>query len=108
VTTPIAPAPGGVSIASVVSNRKAMGGKTVTLRGKVVKYNGAILGLNWLHIQDGSGTEKDGTHDITVTSTSTAAVGDIVTITGTVVLDKDFGAGYSYAVLVQNASIILK
>lgn len=108
VTTPIAPAPGGVSIASVVSGRTTLGGKTVTLRGKVVKYNAAILGFNWLHIQDGSGTAKDGTNDITVTSTSVAAVGDIVTVTGTVVLDKDFGAGYNYAVLVQNASVVKK
>jgi len=108
VTEKIAAAPGGVSIESVVANRKAMAGKTVTVRGKVVKYNGGILGFNWLHIQDGSGVVKDGTNDITVTSTGTAAVGDVVTITGTVVLDKDFGAGYSYAVLLQNATITVK
>jgi len=108
VTEPIPPAPGGVSIASVVTGRKAMAGKTVTVRGKVVKYNGAILGFNWVHLQDGSGTAKDGSNDITVTTSSTAAVGDIVTITGTVVLDKDFGAGYNYAVLLQNASVTKK
>ena len=108
VTEPIAPAPGGVTVASIVTNRKALSGKTVTVRGKVVKYNGAILGLNWIHIQDGSGVAKDGTNDITVTSTGTANVGDIVTITGTVVLDKDFGSGYSYAVLLQNASVVMK
>jgi hypothetical protein len=108
VTEKIAAAPGGVTIESVVTGRKALAGKTVTVRGKVVKYNGAILGFNWLHIQDGSGSAKDGTNDITVTSSGTAAVGDIVTITGTVVLDKDFGAGYSYAVLLQNATVILK
>jgi len=108
VTEPIAPAPGGVTVANIVTNRKALSGKTVTVRGKVVKYNGAILGLNWIHIQDGSGVAKDGTNDITVTSTGTASVGDIVTITGTVVLDKDFGSGYSYAVLLQNASVVMK
>lgn len=108
VTEPIAPAPGGVTVANIVTNRKALSGKTVTVRGKVVKYNGAILGVNWIHIQDGSGVAKDGTNDITVTSAGTATVGDIVTITGTVVLDKDFGSGYSYAVLVQNATIVVK
>lgn len=101
-------ASGGVTVASIVTDRKAMSGKTVTVRGKVVKYNGGILGLNWLHVQDGSGAVKDGSNDITVTSTAVAAVGDIVTITGTVVLDKDFGAGYSYAVLLQNATITKK
>ena len=108
VTEKIAAAPGGVTIESVVNGRKALAGKTVTVRGKVVKYNSGILGFNWLHVQDGSGVAKDGTNDITVTSRGTAAVGDIVTITGTVVLDKDFGAGYSYAVLLQNATITLK
>lgn len=108
VTEPIPPAPGGVTVASIVTNRKTLAGKTVTVRGKVVKYNGAILGFNWIHIQDGSGTAKDGTNDITVTSTDTAALGDIVTITGTVVLDKDFGSGYSYAVLLQNARVVVK
>lgn len=108
VTEPIPPAPGSVTVANVVTNRKALSGKTVTVRGKVVKYNGGILGLNWIHIQDGSGVAKDGTNDITVTTTATAAVGDIVTVTGTVVVDKDFGSGYSYAVLLQNASIVVK
>lgn len=101
-------APGGVTVASIVTNRTAMAGKTVTIRGKVVKYNGGILGLNWLHVQDGSGAVKDGSNDITVTSTTTAAVGDIVTVTGTVVIDKDFGAGYNYAVLLQNATVTVK
>ncbi len=105
---PIAPPPGGMSIADVWAKSASLGGKTVAVRGKVVKYNGAILGFNWIHIQDGSGTAKDGTNDITVTSTDTAALGDIVTITGTVVLDKDFGSGYSYAVLLQNARVVVK
>ncbi len=101
----IPPSAGSVTVASIVTNRKSLAGKTVTVRGKVMKYNGNILGFNWLHIQDGSGVEKDGTNDITVTSAGVAKVGDIVTITGTVVLDKDFGAGYSYAVMLQNATV---
>ena len=109
VTEPIAPAPGGVTVASIVTGRKALAGKTVTVRGKVVKFNSAILGLNWLHIQDGSGSAKDGSNDITVTSAAGgASVGDVITVTGTVVVDKDFGAGYAYAVLIQNATITVK
>jgi len=102
---PIAPPAGGVAIAHVWANRKSLADKIVTIRGKVVKYNAAIMGLNWLHVQDGSGVVKDGTHDITVTSSNEARLGDVVTITGTVVVDKNFGAGYGYAVMLQGAKI---
>ncbi len=106
VTEPIAPAPGGITVAKIVTDRKALAGKPVTVRGKVVKFNGGIMDLNWLHIQDGSGDAKDGSNDLTITSkTGTANVGDVVTVTGTVVVDKDFGYGYNYAVLLQDAKI---
>ena len=102
---PITPPAGGTSIAKVWADRKTLSGKQVTIRGKVIKYNAEIMGLNWLHVQDGSGSVKDGTHDLTVTSSSQSRVGDIVTITGTVVVDKNFGAGYGYAVMLQGAKI---
>jgi hypothetical protein len=109
VTTPIPPAAGGMTVANVVTNRKSLVGKTVTVRGQVVKFNGGILGQNWIHVQDGSGSEKDGSNDLTVTSpTGGANVGDVVTITGIVAIDKDFGAGYAYAVLIQNATVTVK
>jgi len=108
VIEPVAPAPGGTSIASLWADRASLSGKRVTVRGKVVKYNGAIMGLNWVHIQDGSGSAKDGTHDLTITSNTEARVGDVVTVTGTVVTDKDFGAGYAYPVMLQGASITVK
>ena len=104
----VPPAPGGVPVASIVSQPKDFAGKSVTIRGRVVKYNGGILGMNWMHIQDGSGVLKDGTHDILVTSLATAKVGDVVTVTGTVAVNKDFGAGYSYGVLVQDARVTVK
>ena len=102
---PIAAAPGGIRIASVWADRKTLSGKLVTVRGKVVKYNPGIMGLNWLHVQDGSGSVTDGTHDLTITTTNDAKAGDIVTITGTVVVDKNFGAGYGYAVMLQGAKV---
>jgi len=58
-----------------------------------------------LHLQDGSGDAAEGTHDLTVTSDAVAAVGTVVTVTGTVVIDQDFGAGYVYPVLVENATV---
>lgn len=104
----IAPAPGGMTVANIWANRKTLAGKMVTVRGKVVKFNGGIMGLNWTHIQDGSGSVKDGTHDLTITSSTEARVGDVVTVTGTVVADKDFGAGYAYGVMLQGAKITVK
>lgn len=93
------------TVAEVWAQKGALKGKTVTVRGKVVKYNAGIMGKNWLHLQDGSGDAKAGTNDITVTSNDPAAKGDTVTITGVVRTDKDFGSGYSYAVLVEDAKV---
>jgi hypothetical protein len=102
---PIAPPAGGSRIADVWANRASLAGKTVTVSGKVVKFNGGILGRNWLHLQDGSGKAADGTHDITVTNDAVAQVGDVITVTGTVAVDKDFGAGYAYKVMIEAAKI---
>jgi len=108
VTEPISPAPGGMTVADVWAKRTAMAGKQVTVRGKVVKFNAQIMGRNWLHIQDGSGKAEDKTHDLTVTTSSDVKVGDIVTVTGKVAVDKDFGAGYAYPVIVEDAVVVLK
>lgn len=106
--TNVAPAAGGMTIADVWAKRKTLGGKMVAIRGKVVKFNGGILGVNWIHLQDGTGTSKDGTNDITVTSQETAKVGDVVTVTGKIALDKDLGSGYSYPVILEGATIVVK
>jgi hypothetical protein len=96
---------GGHRIADVWAKRDGLVGKEVLLRGEVVKYNDQILGVNWIHIQDGSGDPAAGTHDITVTSQDRASVGDIVTVRGTLAKDKDFGSGYRYELLVEEASV---
>ena len=100
---PVAPPAGGSSIADVWANRVKLAGKSVTVRGTVVKFNGGILDRNWMHLQDGSGKAADGTNDITVTTDAVAKVGDVITVTGTVVLDKDFGSGYAYALMLEKA-----
>jgi len=105
VTEPIPQPAGGTTVADVWANRKALAGKTVTVRGKVVKVNAQILGRNWLHIQDGTGKADAGTNDLTVTTDTTVKKGDVVTVTGTVGVDKDFTAGYQYAVIVEGAKI---
>ena len=102
----IARAAGAMTIAEVWSNRVDLAGSDVTVTGRVVKYNAAILGRNWFHIQDGSGELADGTNDITVTTTTDLAVGDVVTVTGVVSADKDFGAGYTYTVMIEDATVV--
>jgi hypothetical protein len=108
VTEPVQPAPGGTTVANVWANRKSLAGKTVTVRGRVVKFNGGIMGRNWIHIQDGTGAAADGTNDLLVTSDAAAKAGDVITVTGTVAIDKDFTAGYAYAVMIEGAKIELK
>ncbi|HEX9244049.1 MAG TPA: nucleotide-binding protein [Anaeromyxobacter sp.] len=92
------------TISEVFSQRAALKEKPVSIRGKVVKYNEQIMGRNWLHIRDGSGSAgKD--NDLTVTTAEKAAVGDTVIVKGVVRIDKDFGAGYSYPVIVEDAKL---
>jgi len=108
VPTAVAPATGGMTVAVVWKTRTALAGTKVTVRGKVVKYNGGILGVNWLHLQDGTGTGADGSNDITVTSDAATKVGDVITVTGIVAVNKDLGSGYNYPVIIEHATIVNK
>lgn len=105
VVQKMGPPEGGMSVADVWAKRASLNGKTVIVRGTVVKFNGAILGRNWIHIQDGSGKADDGTNDLTLTSDAVVKVGDVVTMTGVVAVDKDFTAGYAYPVMVESAKL---
>ena len=93
------------TVAEVVTQAAKLKDKPVTVRGKVVKYNAGIMGKNWIHLRDGSGTAADNSNDVLVTTLSGAKIGDIVTVKGTVRVDKDFGAGYNYKVLIDEASL---
>lgn len=100
-------AEGGQTVADVFAGKDQLEGQTVVVRGKVVKVNANIMGKNWLHVRDGSGEE--GTNDLTITSTGTAPmVGDTVLVTGTVGLNRDFGMGYQYPVIVEDAEVTVE
>jgi GW (Gly-Tryp) dipeptide domain len=101
-------AAGGQTIAEIYAAKAKLAGQAVTVRGKVVKYNAMILGKNWLHIQDGSGTVAGQNNDLTVTTATEAKVGDTVLVTGTVATDKDFGAGYKYSVMLPDARVTVE
>jgi predicted aspartyl protease len=94
---------GGKTVQEVYQEKIKLNGKRVTLRGKVVKYNEAIMGKNWLHLRDGTG--KDPTNDLTVTTQAKTKVGDTVLVEGAVTLDKDLGAGYKYDVMIEDAKV---
>ncbi|MBI2353728.1 MAG: DNA-binding protein [Deltaproteobacteria bacterium] len=79
--------------------------KVVVIRGKVVKVSAGIMGKNWFHIQDGTGSKAKGNHDLTCTTAgSLPTVGDVITVSGTLAKDRDFGAGYRYGAIVENAT----
>lgn len=93
------------TIAELYKEKAELAGKQVTLHGTVVKVNNQIMNRNFLHLQDSSGDATTGTNDVTVTSDDTAAIGDEITVTGTVVVDMDFGSGYQYPLLIEKATI---
>jgi hypothetical protein len=97
-------AEGGITIAELYANKDSYVGKTVRIKGEVVKYNEGILGKNWAHLQDG--TNSNGSFDITFTTNDVTKIGDVVTFEGTVSLKKDFGYGYFYEVLIENGKLI--
>jgi hypothetical protein len=98
----VAVAKGGLTIAAIHRQKDQLSDKQVAVRGRVVKFNADILGRNWLHIRDGSAKDGD---DLTVTTSAVVAVGDVVVVRGKVARDRDFGAGYKYDVLIEDASI---
>jgi len=97
--------PNAKTVAEVVQGKAALKDKAVLVRGQVVKVNAGILGKNWLHLQDGSGSAAEGTNDILVTTKDMAAAGDIVTARGTVRTDVNLGSGYAYKVLIDDAAV---
>ncbi|NOY94801.1 MAG: DNA-binding protein [Chlorobi bacterium] len=101
----IAPVDGGLTIAGLYSKRDSYAGKIITLSAEVVKVNNGIMGKNWIHVQDGSGDFDSKNFDLTVTTKDTVKVGDKVTVTGKLALNKDFGVGYVYKVIVEDAKI---
>ena len=93
---------GSIKISELVKNYKEYEGKTVQISGKCVKINPNIMGINWIHIKDGS---KDD-YDLVITSNTFVQEGSLITMKATVTLDKDFGAGYKYDLILENGTIV--
>lgn len=104
VNVVVEPCAGCTTIAKLMENKKSESGKVIRVKGSVTKFNPQIMGKNWVHIQDGS--EFSGTFDLTITTNLEVVVGQIVTFEGKIALDKDFGYGYSYNVLMEEGKIV--
>jgi hypothetical protein len=93
------------TVAEIYQKKAKLNGKTVVVKGKVVKVSAGIMGKNWIHLQDGSGDPKNGSHNLVATSDDLPEKGDVVTMKGTIIKDKDFGAGYKYSVIMEKGSV---
>jgi hypothetical protein len=96
-------AEGGHTVAELFSGKADLSGQKMSVRGKVVKFSAGIMGKNWIHLQDG--TAHEGANDLTVTTDAMVNKGDTVLIRGTLITDKDFGAGYRYDVIIEDAEV---
>lgn len=92
---------GAVTIADLYANRNTYADKKVKVKGKVTKVNTAIMERNWVHLQDG--TADGDNFDLTLTTAHEPKVGDVMTYSGILRLNKDFGYGYSYELLIEEA-----
>lgn len=93
------------TVADILSKGSALKNQTVIVRGKVVKYTSGIMGKNWVHLQDGTGSAANSTNDLIVITTHETKIGDTVTAKGIVSTDKDVGIGIIYKVLVEDATL---
>lgn len=97
--------PNAQTVAGVVKGAPSLKDKPVAVRGQVVKFTAEVMGKNWLHLRDGTGSAADGTNDVLVVTNDKASIGDVVLVNGTVRTDRDLGSGYVYKVLIEEASV---
>jgi hypothetical protein len=91
---------GGYTIAEILAQRSELSGKSVKVRGQVTKVVSGIMGKNWVHISDSSGND-----DFIVTTSGTASNGQVVVAEGNIALNRDFGYGYKYDILMEDATV---
>lgn len=96
----------GYTVEEIFARAKELHGKKVQVHAKVVKFSPLIMGKNWIHLQDGTGNPMHNSHDLVVTSNATVETESIITVEGTLAAEKDFGAGYKYAAIIEEAIIV--
>lgn len=96
------------TISELYKNKAKLNKKKIVVRGKVVKVSSNIMNKNWVHLRDGSGSHATGDFNLVVTSKSIPADGEVVLVKGTLYKDKDFGGGYKYQVIVEDAEFTIE
>ncbi|MBW2184028.1 MAG: hypothetical protein JRF49_09225, partial [Deltaproteobacteria bacterium] len=91
------------TVSELYAQKNDLAGKEVVVRGKVVKFSKNIMGKNWIHVQDGTG--DIGSNDLTITTTAVAKIGDIILVRGRIAINKDFGFGYKYDIIIEDANV---
>jgi len=93
-------------VGELFKEKASLNNLKVTVKGKVVKVSAGIMNRNWSHLRDGTGDPAQNTNDLTVTTAEKLpAQGKVVTVSGTLRKDKDFGSGYFYPVIIEDATI---
>ncbi|MFV2059854.1 MAG: hypothetical protein ACC653_04165 [Gammaproteobacteria bacterium] len=93
----------GKTIDDVLKQKKELAGKSVKIRGKVIKFTAEVMNKNWIHIKDSS---TGG--DLTITTAEKAKVGDTIIVDGKIAINKDFGYGYLYDVILEDAKVTIE
>ena len=96
----------GYTVGELYAEAVNLNDQKVTVKGRVVKISPNIMGKNWLHIQDGTGDPTTNTHDLVVTSSAMVEKGTIISLEGVLAAGKDFGFGYRYDVLIEDAVVV--
>jgi hypothetical protein len=96
----------GYTVADIYAQRQALAGKVVRVRAVVVKSVPGVMGKTFIHVRDGSGNEKSGNFDLTITTQAEPQLGDTLIFEGKFGVDIDFGAGYKYPVILQDAQLV--
>lgn len=97
--------PNAYTIAQIYAKKRSLEKKTVTVRGTVTKVSTGIMKRSWIHLQDGTGKATRKTNELVVTAKETPKDGEVITIKGVLTNNKDFGAGYKYDVIVEDAKL---
>jgi hypothetical protein len=102
----VKPVDNGVTVQGIYARMNELDGQMLTVNAKVVKFTPNIMGRNWVHVQDGTGGADD--HDLTVTTDAVVEVGDLVLLQGKLAVDKDFGSGYVYKVILEETKVMVQ
>ncbi|HIP40518.1 MAG TPA: DNA-binding protein [Desulfocapsa sulfexigens] len=94
------------TVSEIFAKPEDLNGKTVRIQGKVVKFSPMIMGRNWVHLQDGTGDPMANTHDLVVTTSEKVENGKTITMEGILAANKDFGAGYKYVAIIEEAKTV--